>query len=145
MKKSIIIVSISILIITLSSICFGETIGKAYTSGYILKDTLSINAIDDPDFDSIVCYVTTIEIGGPNLENPSNSSISCRLIKPFKGKPTSKNKLFTKAKSPFFKELIVDRFYDSKRNVLIYLSYTKKLVGTNASHSVSVVPLGLEH
>jgi len=127
------------------TLCFSfavaEDIGSSKTSGFMFKDTLTVNAVDDTDFKNVVCYTTDIEIGGPNLENPSSSSISCRLIGPFEGKPSSKRNVFRKAKNPFFKKLVVDRFYDKKRNVLVYLSFTKKLSGDNASHSVSVVPL----
>lgn len=108
----------------------------------IFKDTLTIFAEDDPDFENVVCYTTNIEIRGPNIENPSNSSIACRLVGKFKGKPSSKRKVFSRSKNPFFKQLVVDRFYDANRNVLIYVSFTEKLSGDNASHSVSVVPLG---
>lgn len=131
-----------IIFIAFASMSYGEAIGESKTSGMLFKDTLSVNAEDDPDFNGIVCYTTNIKIGGPNFENPSNSSISCRLVGEFRGTPRSRRQVFKKAKNPFFKKLVVDRFYDSKRNVLVYLSYTKKLDGDNASHSVSVVPLG---
>jgi CreA protein len=141
------ILSLIVALIAFSVICstaWAETIGESKSSGLLLKDTISVNAFDDPDYSSIVCYTTNVEIGGPNLENPSNSSISCRMIDHFKGTPKSRNDVFSKAKSPFFKKLTVDRFYDKKRNVLVYLSYTKKMSGSNASHSVSVVPLGIK-
>lgn len=121
---------------------YAEEIGSSKTSGMLFKDTLTVHAEDDPDFENVVCYTTDVEIGGPNLENPSSSSIACRLVGKFKGTPSSKRKVFSRTKNPFFKRLVVDRFYDAKRNVLVYLSYTKKLSGTNASHSISVVPLG---
>jgi CreA protein len=141
MKKMLSILVLFMIMAHNVSIANGETIGESKSSGLFLKDTISVNAFDDPDYPEIVCYTTDVEIGGPNLENPSNSSISCRLIDTFKGKPTTKKDVFSKSKSPFFKRLTVDRFYDKKRNVLIYLSYTKKISGSNASHSVSVVPL----
>ena len=121
---------------------YAEVIGESKSSGIFLKDTITINAVDDPDFKNIVCYTTDVEIGGPNLENPTDSSIACRLVGNFEGKPSSRRNVFKKSKNPFFKKLVVDRFYDSKRNVLVYLSYTSKLKGKNASHSISVVPLG---
>jgi len=141
MKKVLSFLVLLMIMVYNISIANGETIGESKSSGLLLKDTISVNAFDDPDYPEIVCYTTDVEIGGPNLENPSNSSISCRLISVFKGKPTTKKDVFSKAKSPFFKKLTVDRFYDKKRNVLIYLSYTKKISGNNSSHSVSVVPL----
>ena len=118
-----------------------EEIGRVKTSGVVLKDTLTVYAEDDPDYPNVVCYTTDVEIGGPNIENPTDSSIACRLVGPFTGQPSSKENVFSRSKSPFFKKLYIDRFYDAKRNVLVYLSYTKKMSGTNASHSVSVVPL----
>lgn len=120
-----------------------EVIGTAKSSGFIFKDTISVIAVPDPDYPSVICYTTEVEIGGPNPENPTDSSIACRLVAPFRGKPESRRGIFTKAKNFFAKRLVVDRFYDKKRNVLVYLSYTKKLIGKNASHAVSVVPLGM--
>lgn len=144
MKKLSKIMVLVVIIVCIFTSVYAETIGESKSSGLFLKDTISINAFDDPDYTNVVCYTTDVEIGGPNLENPSNSSISCRLIGPFKGKPKSRKDVFSKSKNPLFKKLVVDRFYDEKRNVLIYLSYTKKMTGNNASHSVSVVPLGLK-
>jgi len=132
----------SLLLLGLATNAGAEEVGSVKTSGLVFKTTLSVHAEDDPDYKNIVCYTTNIELGGPNLENPTNSSIACRLIGNFSGEPTSKKKIFSKAKSPFFKTLYVDRFYDKERHVLVYLSYTKKLGGKNHSHSVSVVPLG---
>ena len=133
---------LGLLLLGLSTNVAAEEIGSTKTSGVLFKTTLSVHAEDDPDYENIVCYTTNIELGGPNLENPTNSSIACRLIGDFSGTPTDKKKIFAKAKSPFFKTLYVDRFYDEQRNVLVYISYTKKLGGKNHSHSVSVVPLG---
>lgn len=140
-KNLFILCIVTSLSISINSTVFAEIIGSSKTSGILFKDTLTVNAQDDPDFNGITCYTTYIEIGGPNLENPSNSSISCRMIGTFKEKPSSRKNVFYKAKNLFFKKLVVDRFYDKKRNVLVYLSYTKKLTGKNASHSISVVPL----
>lgn len=143
MKKTIITIITALSFVSLSfSPVFAEEIGSVKTSGLFLKDTLSVYAEDDTDFQNVVCYTTDIELGGPNLENPTDSSIACRLVGPFKGTPSSKKNVFSRSKNPFFKKLVVDRFYDQRRNVLVYLSYTKKLSGSNASHSVSVVPLG---
>ena len=144
MKKVLIGVLVGFFcVLFFASFSVAEEIGASKTSGLMFKDTLTVHAEDDPEYKNVVCYTTDIEIGGPNLENPSSSSISCRLVGVFKGRPSSKRNVFSRAKNPFFKKLVVDRFYDPKRNVLVYLSYTKKMSGDNASHSVSVVPLGM--
>lgn len=76
------------------SSAIAEIIGSSKTSGLVFKDTLTVSAEDDPEFTNVVCYTTDVEIGGPNIENPSNSSIACRLVGAFKGKPSSKKKCF---------------------------------------------------
>ena len=37
--------------------------------------------------------------------------------------------------------MYVDRIYDKKRNVLVYVSYTEKLSGDNANNSISIEQL----
>jgi catabolite regulation protein CreA len=75
-----------------------------------------------------------------SLEDSSSVSLSCRQVGEIKGKLESRKNIFRKSKSIFFKETVVDRFYDAQRGVMIYLTYTKdSFAGKNASNSVSVV------
>ncbi|MBL4888404.1 MAG: CreA family protein [Candidatus Lindowbacteria bacterium] len=121
---------------------FAESIGSVQTSGFIFKDSVTIHAVDDPTITGVTCYVTTTEIGGPNLEDPTDSSLACRQTGTVTGTLTAREDVFKQSKNIlFFKTMHVDRFYDKKRNVLVYISYTSKLTGKNASHSISVVPL----
>ena len=118
---------------------FAETVAEIKTSGTIMKDTLSVNAVDD--LGGIVCYVTSVEIGGFNWENPTDSAIACRQVGPIIGKVGNKEEVFSQSKNLFFKAMKVDRVYDAKRNVILYVSYVRKMSGSNAAHSISVVPL----
>jgi len=119
-----------------------EPIGTVQTSGMIFKDSVTIHAVDDPTIGGITCYVTSTEIGGPNLEDPTDSSIACRQTGAITGTLGPAEDVFKRSKNIlFFKTMHVDRFFDQKRNVLVYISYTSKLTGVNASHSISVVPL----
>lgn len=129
-------------VLLFSTPAFAEPVGTVETSGIIFKDTVTIHAVDDPSIRGVTCYVTTTEIGGPNLENPTDSSIACRQTGPVSGSLAAAKDVFRQSKNIlFFKTMHVDRFYDKARNVLVYISYTSKLTGKNASHSVSVVPL----
>jgi catabolite regulation protein CreA len=104
MKKLLVILGLVFMsMVFCSTSVFSEEIGSSKTSGLFLKDTLTVHAQDDPEFKNVVCYTTDVEIGGPNLTNPSSSSISCRLIGPFEGKPSSKRNVFSRSKNPFFK------------------------------------------
>ena len=119
-----------------------ELIGKVHTSGIFFKDSISIESFSDPTLDGVACHVSS-----PNralsFEDQTNSSISCRQVKSrITGEYTQPAKnIFSKRKSFFFKTMTVDRFYDEKNNTLVYIAYTKKASGDNASHSLSTVPL----
>jgi len=117
-----------------------DTIGAVTTSGIIFKDSITIKAFDDPDYPGIVCYVTMPE-RSLSWNDPSDTSISCRLVGDKPTNPAPRADVFSEAKNPFFKVTRVDRFYDARRGVLVYLSYTRKTSGENHSHSNSVVPL----
>ena len=126
------------------SISHAETIGIIKTSGIFIKDSLEVLAFDDPTIKGITCYVTAPQ-KALSFTDPSNSSISCRKVGKVEGfvgdLPQSTRNIFSRSKNLFFKKLSVDRIYDAKRHVLVYVSYTKKLTGDNASNSVSVVVL----
>ena len=66
-------------------------------------------------------------------EDPSNSSIACRSVGPIdeavvnkvaKGKGVE---VFKRKTGTFFKAMRIIRFYDAKRKVLTYLTFSRKL------------------
>lgn len=117
---------------------YSEQLGKISTSGLVFKDYLEIHAFDDPNISGITCYVTAPK-RSLHFVDQTDSSISCRKTGKIIGNLVSKSKIFKQKKSWFIKSMFVDRIYDKKRNVLIYISYTKKLSGDNANNSISVV------
>lgn len=130
------------------SLCFAfsafgaeEKIGEVKTTGLIVKDRIEVHVFDDPTIEGVACYVT-IPVRTMSFEDPTDSSIACRQVGPIKGNLTTMDNVFKNSKSLFFKTQHVDRMYDPKRKVLIYLTYTTKTSGNNASHSISVVPVG---
>jgi len=132
--------ALTITILTSSTNSSAEVLAKIKTSGMIFKDTLEVLAFDDPDITGATCFVT-LPKRALSLEDQSDTSISCRKVGEITGKISSREKIFRNRKSVFFKSMYVDRIFDEKRNVLVYVSYTKKLSGDNASNSISVIPL----
>lgn len=117
-----------------------ETIGKVATTGLIFKDGLSVEAFDDPTIPGVTCYTTVHSRGLPWNEGSSSVSLSCRKTGEIDTKNLRPQKnVFSTSKNIFFKKTVVDRFYDRKRGVLVYLTYTKATSGKNKSNSVSVV------
>ena len=127
-----------LLFVVLSSFAIAEEIGKVKTKGFIFKDTVSVVAFDDPSIKGVTCYTTVVD-KALSFSDSSSVSLSCRQTGIIKGKLKSTNNIFKKSKNLFFKKTVVDRFYDKKRGVLVYLTYTKATSGENMSNSVSVV------
>ena len=120
-------------ILFVSIIAYAETIGEVTTKGWLAKDTIRVEAFDDPSIGGVTCY-TTVHSRALSWSDSSSVSLSCRAVGTITGNLVSAKSIFSRSKDPFFKETVVDRFYDSKRGVLVYLTYTKASGGENNSH-----------
>ena len=109
---------------------------------------LGTYAIDDPDVEGVACYFTVPEKGGWTgwlglAEELSNASLSCRQVGPirFKRKLRQGDEAFSQRRSLIFKRMQIVRGCDAKRNVLVYLVYTDKLIEGSPQNSTSSVPI----
>ena len=109
---------------------------------------LATYAIDDPGVGGVACYFTVPEIGGWSgwagfAEERSETSISCRQIGPItiKAKFAQGEEIYRQRRSLFFKKMQIVRGCDPKRNVLVYLAYTDKLIEGSPQNSNSSVPI----
>ena len=73
----------------------------------------------------------------------SDAAIACRQIGPITIKEELKDgdPVFNKRTSVLFKTMQVVRFFDEKRNVLVYLVYSDKLIDGSPKNSISTVPI----
>ena len=109
---------------------------------------LGTYAIDDPDVEGVTCYFTVPEKGGwigwlGLAEELSNSSLSCRQVGPirFRRKLEQGETAFSQRRSLIFKKMQIVRGCDAKRNVLVYLTYTDKIIEGSPENSTSAVPI----
>ncbi|MGE0008332.1 MAG: CreA family protein [Parvibaculaceae bacterium] len=109
---------------------------------------LATYALDDPLIEGIACHFTVPEIGGWSgwagfAEERSETSLSCRQVGPvtFKGKFAQGDDVYRMRRSLFFKKFHISRGCDAKRNTLVYLSYTDKLIEGSPQNSTSTVPI----
>lgn len=139
---------VSLLII--SSPVLSEEIGSVDTVFKLLgpDHKIVIEAFDDPDIEGVSCHLSRAKKGGIKgafgvAEDPSNASIACRQIGPIRFKKPIKNgeEVFSKRTSIIFKHMQVVRFHDEKRNVLVYLVYSDKLIEGSPKNSISSVPI----
>ena len=109
---------------------------------------LATYGIDDPIIEGVACHFTVPEKGGWTgylglAEHLSNASLACRQIGPisFKEKFEQGEEMFRQRRSIFFKKMRIVRGCDKKRNVLVYLVYTDKLIEGSPENSTSTVPI----
>ena len=107
-----------------------------------------VEAYDDPRVAGITCYVSRAKTGGIKgaiglAEDKSDSSVACRQVGAIAiAKPLPQQEdMFTERISLVFKKLRVVRMVDAKRNALVYLTYSDRVIEGSPQNSVSVVPV----
>ena len=99
------------------------------------NDKLAVYGIDDPIVEGIACHYTIPEKGGLSgalglAEQTSDISLACNQYGPikFKDKFSQGDVVFSESRSIFFKKMQIVRGCDTKRNILVYMTYSDKLV-----------------
>jgi len=129
-----------------------EIVGEVSTTFKLLgaNDKIVIEAFDDPDISGATCYLSRAKTGGIRgtvglAEDKSDASIACRQTGPIvlpqevaNGKSDG-DQVFRKSTSILFKKLQVVRFYDPKRNTLVYLTYSDKFIDGSPKNSISTI------
>ena len=112
------------------------------------NDKLAVYGIDDPIVDGIACHYTIPEKGGLSgalglAEQTSDISLACNQYGPikFKAKFSQGDVVFSESRSIFFKKMQIVRGCDTKRNMLVYMTYSDKLVEGSPKNSTSSVPV----
>jgi len=112
------------------------------------NDKLATYGVDDPLVAGVVCYYTVHEKGGVVgslglAENTSDVSLACRQYGPIKfaAKFSQGDQVFSEKRSLFFKRMQIVRGCDAKRNTLVYMVYSDKLVEGSPQNSTSAVAL----
>jgi CreA protein len=127
-----------------------EIIGSVDTNFNLLTrdDDIVIEAFDDPKVSGVACHLSRARRGGVKgtlglAEDTSDASIACRQIGPIRmdEKMQDKETVFSHKTSILFKKMQVVRFVDKKRNVLVYLVYSDKLVDGSPKNNISSVPI----
>lgn len=112
------------------------------------NDKLATYAVDDPAVEGVSCFYTVPEKGGLSgalgvAEEVSDVSLACRQIGPIriKDKLSQGDVMFRESRSLFFKHLQIVRGCDTKRNTLVYMVYSDKLIDGSPKNSTSAVPI----
>ena len=112
------------------------------------NDKVCVEAFDDPEIPGVSCHISQARTGGIKgplglAEDPSRFSIACRQTGPIAltEKISEEKEVFSANTSILFKETQVHRMYDRKRNALVYLAISTKIVEGSPMSSISTVPI----
>jgi len=112
------------------------------------NDRLAVYAIDDPIVEGVACHYTVPERGGVAgmfgvAEERSEVSIACRQYGPirFTEKAEQGEVAFRERRSLVFKKMQIVRGCDARRNVLVYMAYSDRLIEGSPQNSTSTVPI----
>lgn len=112
------------------------------------NDRIVVDGFDDPKVRGVACHISRAVTGGVKgglgiAEDTSDASIACRQVGPIQIPTdlTDGEQVFEERRSFIFKRLHVVRFYDKSRNVLVYVSYSDRLIEGSPKNSISTVPV----
>ena len=132
------------------SLARAEVVGEVDTVFKLIgpDHKIVVDAHDDPKVGGVTCYVSRAKTGGIKgavglAEDRSDASIACRQLGPISIREPLKRQeeMFTERISLVFKKLRVVRMVDSKRNTLVYLSYSDRLIDGSPKNSITAVPV----
>ncbi len=112
------------------------------------NDKLATYGIDDPLIEGVACWYTVPERGGLAgafgvAEEVSDVSLACRQYGPirFRSKSEQGDVVFRERRSLVFKKMQIVRGCDAKRNTLVYMVYSDRLIEGSPKNSTSTVPI----
>jgi CreA protein len=112
------------------------------------NDKVCVYAFDDPRVPGVSCHVSQARTGGVKgslgiAEDPSRFAIACRQTGPITlpDKLPKEENVFSDSTSFLFKETKVVRMFDSKRNTLVYVAISRRVIEGSPMNSLSTVPV----
>jgi CreA protein len=112
------------------------------------NDKIVVDGFDDPKVQGVACHISRAQTGGVKgamgvAQDTSDASIACRQVGPIKivGELKDGERVFDEHRSLVFKTLQVVRFFDRERNVLVYVSYSDRVIAGSPQNSISTVPI----
>ena len=135
-------------LLVLASAAQAEQIGAVDTAFILIgpDHKVVVDAYDDPGVAGVTCFVSRAKTGGVKgalglAEDKAEASIACRQVGPISfAKPIKQQEeMFSERISLIFKKLRVVRIVDAKRNALVYLTYSDRLIDGSPQNSVTAV------
>jgi CreA protein len=138
------------LLLTFAISARAEQVGEVDTAFKLIgpNHKIVMEAYDDPGVSGVTCYVSRAKTGGIAgglgfAEDKAEASIACRQVGPIAiAHPLPlREEVFNERMSILFKRLRIVRVVDPKRNTLVYLTYSDRLVDGSPMNSITAVPV----
>ena len=145
MKKTLTLLALPLVLCTNAR---ADAVGEVDTVFKLIgpDHKIVVDAHDDPKVEGVSCYVSRAKTGGIKgafglAEDKSEASIACRQTGPISfSKPLpQQEEVFSERSSLVFKRLRVVRMVDVKRNTLVYLTYSDRVIEGSPQNSVTAV------
>ena len=142
--------SVLVLLLAVARPALAEDVGCTSTTFRIFgaNDKVCVQAFDDPDIPGVSCYVSQARTGGVAgslgvAEDPSRFAVSCRQTGPIvlPEKLPKEASVFSDSTSLVWKNTKVIRMLDAKRNTLVYVAISRKVIEGSPMNAVSAVPI----
>lgn len=127
-----------------------DEVGCTSTTFHLFSpnDKVCVQAFDDPRVPGVTCHISQAKTGGWKgavgvAEDPSRFSIACHQTGPISvpdGLPREES-VFSESTSLIFKNTKVVRMYDAKRNTLVYVAISKRVLEGSPMNALSAVPI----
>ncbi|KVP65654.1 hypothetical protein WJ96_04610 [Burkholderia ubonensis] len=134
----------------LAGMAHAEKIGDVDTEFKLIgpDHKIVVEVFDDPRVDGVSCFLSRAKTGGIKgafglAEDKAEASVACRQVGDirFKSSVPLKEEVFSEKSSLVFKHLRVVRMVDPKRNSLVYLAYSDRLIDGSPKNSLTAVPV----
>jgi len=138
------------LLLALPLLASAEEIGQVSTVFKFVgpNDRIVVEAFDDPKVPGVTCYLSRAKTGGIKgglglAEDRAEASIACRQVGPIHLPADMKDgeEVFKERTSLVFKTMQVVRFFDKKRNTLVYLVYSDRVIEGSPQNAVTAIPI----
>jgi CreA protein len=112
------------------------------------NDKVCVQAFDDPGVAGVTCHISQAKTGGWKgavgvAEDPSRFSITCHQVGPIAlpANLPKEDSVFSESTSLIFKNTKVVRMVDTKRNTLVYVAISKRVIEGSPMNAISAVPI----
>ena len=135
---------------TLAAPAHADDVGCTSTTFRIFgaNDKVCVMAFDDPRIPGVSCHISQARTGGVKgslgvAEDPSRFAIACRQTGPIAlpDKLPKEESVFSESTSLIFKNTKVIRMFDAKRNTLVYVAISRKVIEGSPMNSISTVSI----